>query len=212
MLARVVGKLRNESAPIDAYQQYLLNPLSIARIRRAVSLVANQPCDEARYQNYNLPIYYSVTAAGARRIRQRPTRNQRSARGLSAAPTDLARLIAILISQQDNPALKRSTLVSMLEAGANMADAGFGAAYGFDWVNNLGGGQFYAQKGGSLGSSSSVLQFNGDCGFTMLWGSGEPGSLPNQSWYPNFPSVMNIAKETNWGLGDLFPKFGLPTL
>ena len=60
LLGRVVAKLRNQSRPIDAYQQYLFKPLSITRIRRAVSLVANQPLDEARYQNYDLPVYPSV--------------------------------------------------------------------------------------------------------------------------------------------------------
>jgi hypothetical protein len=79
-------------------------------------------------------------------------------------------------------------------------------------VNTLPNNQFYAQKGGLLGSSSSCVQFNGDWGFTVLWGSGEPGSLPNQPWYPNFPGVMSVAQSTNWGANDLFPQFGMPSL
>jgi CubicO group peptidase (beta-lactamase class C family) len=202
---------------MNAYQQYLFNPLSITRIRNGVSLVASQPPDEARYQNYDLPVYTSVMSDaqplvpdvyGNVQLEINP-----GAGGESAAPTDLARLIAILISQKDNASLQRATLVKMLTAGARMTAAGNSrAGYGFDWVQNLGNGQFWAQKGGSLGSSASVLQFNGDWGFTMLWGNGQPGQLPNQPWYPNFPAVMNIATATNWGSGDLFPQFGMPSL
>lgn len=57
----------------------------------------------------------------------------------------------------------------MLSAGAQMnANGSSLAGYGFDQVNNLRGGRFYAQKDGSLGSSASCLQFEGDWGFTML--------------------------------------------
>ena len=217
LLGRVAGKLRNQALPIDAYQQYLFNPLSITRIRRGVSLVANQPSDEARYQNYDLPVYSSVMSQAQPLVPDVYGNVQleinEGAGGLSAAPTDLARLIAILISQKDNPALTRATLASMLTAGAQMSAAGNSrAGFGFDYVSSLGGGQFYAQKGGLLGSSSSVMQFNGDWGFTMLWGSGQPGELPNQPWYPDFPPVMNIAKAANWGSADLFPQFGMPLL
>jgi CubicO group peptidase (beta-lactamase class C family) len=214
-LARVIGKLRNVPLPIDAYQQYFFNPLSITRIRRGVSLVADQPPDEARYQNYDLPVYTSVMSDAQPLVPDVYGNVQleigEGAGGLSAAPTDLARLIAILISQKDNPAIHRSTLVSMLKAGAQLSAAGLRAGYGFDDVNNLGNGQFYAQKGGSLGSSASSLQFNKDWGFTMLWGNGEPGE-PNQPWYPDFPQVMNIAMTADWGSGDLFPQFGMPSL
>jgi len=32
------------------------------------------------------------------------------------------------------------------------------------------------------------------------------------SWYPDYPAVMNIAKNAAWGSGDLFPQFGMPSL
>jgi CubicO group peptidase (beta-lactamase class C family) len=81
--------------------------------------------------------------------------------GLSAAATDLARLIAILISQKDSPALTRATLASMLSAGAKLTAAGQGrAGYGFDALIDQGGGQFYGQKGGSWNCCGAILQFN----------------------------------------------------
>jgi len=45
--AAFVAKLHNKTKTIDAYHQYLFTPLSITRIRRAISLVASQPADEA---------------------------------------------------------------------------------------------------------------------------------------------------------------------
>jgi hypothetical protein len=134
--------------------------------------------------------------------------------GLSGAVTDVCRLIAVCISQQSTSALKRSTLTSMFSAGAALqqAHSGWRAGYGFDGLSDLGSGQFYGQKGGLLADSSSVLQFNGDWGFSMLWGSGRPGQLANQPWYPDFPAVMDVAKNTRWGAADLFPTFGMSSL
>ncbi len=217
LLARVVAKLRGQSRPIDAYQQYLFNPLSITRIRRAVSLVADQPPDEARYQDYDLIVDASQMSEPQPLVPDMYGDLQleimEGSGGLTGAVPDVARLIAILISQQDNPASTRATLVNMLSAGAALSTAGFArAGYGFDFVSSLGGGQFDAQKGGLWDSSSSILSLNGEWGFTMLWGSGRPGQLPNQPWASNFPAVMNIATSTNWGSDDLFPQFGMPSL
>jgi len=214
LLARVVAKLWSKNAPIDAMQSHLFDPLSIHHIRRARSLIADQTAGEARYQQPDLNIFQSVMTP------QRPLvpdeygteqlEKQEGSGGLSAATIDLARLIAILINQGDNPAMKRTTLTDMLSAGAAVSAAGMGrAGYGFDFLQNQGGGKYYGQKGGSLSSSNDVLQFNGDWGFAMCWGA-PPFAAAN--WYPDFPSVMNIARQTNWGNTDLFPQFGMPSL
>ena len=133
---------------------------------------------------------------------------------MSAAATDLGRLIAILISQQDNPAMTRQTLVNMLTAGAEFkaAHPGWNSGYGFDGIVNNGGGLFYAQKGGSMDSTATVLQFNGTWGFTMLWANGYPSTVPNSIWYPDFQPVMTIAETALRDSPDLFPRFGMPSL
>ena len=56
LLGRVVAKLRNQSRPIDAYQQLSVQTAFHHADPPRVSLVANQPRDEARYQNYDLPV------------------------------------------------------------------------------------------------------------------------------------------------------------
>ena len=226
LLGRVVAKLHGMNRPIDAYQQYLFNPLSITRIRRAQDLIVDQLKDEARYQDPNLNLARSAWSDSQPLVPQQYGSQEISiddgGGGLSGAATDMARLIAILISQNDNPALKRSTLDSMLSAGSALTAKGMGrAGYGFDQLikgpgnpppdtggSPLTSGQFYGQKGGEWVGTQSVLQFNGDWGFVMLWA----GQNPLPDWYPDYPNVVNIAKTTSWGPADLFPQFGMPSL
>jgi CubicO group peptidase (beta-lactamase class C family) len=215
LLSRIVAKKRNVALPVAAFQGSLFPPLGITRIRRAASLVADQPADEARYQSPTLtlgtsqmsnaqplvPLEYGTEQVGL----------MEGGGGLSGAATDLARLVAALIDPNDTPMMQRQTLTTMLSDGAAMNAAGFGrAGYGFDGLKMLGGGQFYGQKGGSLPTSNDVLEFNGDWGFVMLWGS--PPTAAEANWYPDYPSVMNIAKSTAWGSQDLFPQFGMSSL
>jgi CubicO group peptidase (beta-lactamase class C family) len=218
-LGRIVAKLRNEKRPIDAYQKYLFDPLSITRIRRAASLLSDQPADEARYQEHDLNVYSSVMTDAQPLVPDTygnvEWEIQEGCGGLSAAATDIARLIAIMISQKENPAISRLTLVLMLLAAAKLNASGL-AGYGFDHVLDLGGGQFYGQKGGLIGSSSTVAQFNGDWGYTMLWANNGPAvvtNYPNLEYYPDFPAIMHdIVPTVNWGSADLFPQFGMPSL
>jgi CubicO group peptidase (beta-lactamase class C family) len=222
LLGRIVAKLRGKDAPIDALQDFLFDPLHIHRIRRAPSLIATTPADEARYRAQDIPVYPSVMSDDRPLVPlgygHEQYAKQEGSGGLSAATTDLARLIAILVSQKDNPALKGTTIVDMLSAGAavkistasdcpNNPDSRSG--YGFDRLTKLGNGKFYGQKGGSLDTSGNVLQINGDWGFAMCWGGKATAA---SGWYPDYPAVMNIAKAVAWGSTDLFPQFGMPPL
>jgi CubicO group peptidase (beta-lactamase class C family) len=214
LLGRVVAKKRGKAKPIDAYQQFLFDPLSITRIRRGVSLIADQPSDEARYEDPDLRVASSVMSPGQPLVPLEYGTEQieilEGAGGLSGANTDVARLIAAMIEQKDTPALKRASVSAMLSSGAALSAAGMGrAGYGFDYLADLGGGTFYGQKGGSLASSGNVLEFNGTWGFAMSWGAKATAAT---NWYPDYPSVMNIAKSIDWGSTDLFPKFGMPSL
>jgi hypothetical protein len=106
-----------------------------------------------------------------------------------------------------------STPAGMALLAKGKAVANDGAArsgFGFDAVKDLGGGSYYAQKGGSLPETcNSVVQFKGDWGFVMCWG-GPP--VAATGWYPDYPDVMNIATKAAWGSTDLFPDFGMPSL
>jgi CubicO group peptidase (beta-lactamase class C family) len=228
LLARVVNKLRGFPAfvsGIEAYQKYLFKPLSITRIRQGRSLLANQFPDEARYQDQDLILGPSQMSDSEPLVPDQYGADfqkeiDEGSGGLSGAATDLARLVAILISQKDNPAMKRTTLTNMLSSGAALSAAGYGrAGYGFDYLsqgpNNslpipITSGQFYGQKGGAIIATQSVLQFDGNLGFVMLWASLAP--KPDSTWYPDYRAVINIAKTVSWGSTDLFPQFGMPSL
>jgi hypothetical protein len=134
--------------------------------------------------------------------------------GLSAAATDLGRLIAIVQSPNDNPAMKRSTVEMMMNNAVSTLQTwsgttGLRAGHGWDGAAALGNHKFYGQKGGSLNTTGNVLQFNGDWGFAMCWG-GLPGAAAG--WYPNYPEVMDVAKAALAEAPDLFPQFGMPSL
>ena len=215
LLSRVVAKLRNRASPADAFADFLLKTVGVTRIRRAANLVSQQPADEARYQSPTLALGPSQMSDDQPLVPSEYGTEQvglmEGGGGLTGAAADLARLVAVLIDPNDTPMMKRATLTGMLAKGAALNAAGFGrAGYGFDGLRNLGGGVFYGQKGGSLATSNDVIEFNGDWGFVMLWGS--PPTAAESNWYPDYPSVMTIAKAASWGPADLFPQFGMASL
>ena len=219
LLGRVVAKKRGRARPIDAFQDFLFDPLFIHRIRRATSLIANSPADEARYRSQDIPVGASVMSDAQTLVPMgygtEHFERQEGGGGLSAAATDLARLIAIMQSPDDNPAMKRSTIESMMTHAVTTLKDWSGkttdlrAGHGWDGAAALGNHKFYGQKGGSLNTSGNVLEFNGDWGFAMCWG-GKPGAAAG--WYPDFPAVMDVAKAALVNAPDLFPQFGMPSL
>lgn len=219
LLGRVVAKKRQRARPIDAFQDFLFGPLSINRIRCATSLIANTPGDEARYRSQDIPVMPSVMSNDQPLVPMgygtEHFERQEGGGGLSAAATDLARLIAIMQSPDDNPAMKRSTIETMMGNAVatlktwNGKTSDLRAGHGWDGAAALGNHKFYGQKGGSLNTTGNVLEFNGDWGFAMCWG-GQPTAAAN--WYPDFPAVMDIARTALAGAPDLFPQFGMASL
>jgi Beta-lactamase len=177
--------LYGKAAPIDAYKRYLLDPLGIKRIRSAIDLVSDQWENEARYQDGDLRVDRSLMTPDQPLVAFGYGNEEvalfQGSGGLSAAATDLARLIAILISQNDNPGLKRATVSAMLSAAAARG------GYGFNGARDYGGGSFYGQKGGELSDAASVLQFDGQWGFMLCFGSPAQVAGVTPSWYPALP-------------------------
>jgi CubicO group peptidase (beta-lactamase class C family) len=218
LLGRVVKQLRGTATPIDAYQKHLFDPLHIARIRRAKSLIADQQPGEARYQDPLLAVGPSVfpgkklvpTYYGTYHLEILDGDG-----GLTGAAVDVARLVAILTSQDDSPALKRSTIVTMFEKGAAIFDPKKGrrSGFGFDAITDEGNGQFFALKGGALTDAHSVIEIGGDWGSVSLFAAADApnaGSLPPSGFLdlyapePDRDSLMDV--------DDLFPQYGMPSL
>jgi CubicO group peptidase (beta-lactamase class C family) len=226
LLGRVVAALRVTSAPISAYQNSLLTPLGVTRIRGSIELVGAQLPDESRYQAAGIDPSAPMALQVANSVMS-PDQpmvaagygdsnwlTSQGAGGLSGAMPDLARLVSIFIDQHDNPALKRSTITAMLNRAATVFTQ-FGnnrAGYGLDQVNTQSGGFYYGQKGGEIINAAGVLQFDGDWGFALCFGS--PAQIPGTSpvWYPDFTPMMNIARNASWSSADLFPQFGMASL
>jgi CubicO group peptidase (beta-lactamase class C family) len=226
LLGRVAATLRGVSAPIAAYQDSLLTPLGITRIRPSIELVGAQLPGESRYQAAGIDAGAPMALQVAQSVMS-PDQpmvaagygdsnwlTSQGGGGLSGAMPDLARLVAIFIDQQDNPALKRSTITSMLNRAAAVFTQ-FGnnrAGYGLDQVATQSGGFYYGQKGGEIINAAGVLQFSGDWGFALCFGG--PAQIPGTRpvWYPDFTPMMNIAMNASWSSTDLFPEFGMASL
>jgi CubicO group peptidase (beta-lactamase class C family) len=219
LLGRIVAKKRGKTRPIDAYQDSLFDPLSIHRIRRAPTLIATMPADEARYRAHDIPVYGSVMNDAQPLVPlgygTEHFERQEGGGGLSAAATDLGRLIAILLSADDNPGMKRSTINTMMDNAVSTLQTWNGktsdlrAGHGWDGAAAQGNHRYYGQKGGSLDTSGNVLEFNGDWGFAMCWGGKATAA---SGWYPDYPDVMNVAKAQLANAPDLFPQYGMPSL
>jgi CubicO group peptidase (beta-lactamase class C family) len=214
LLGRVVAKLNGETTALAALQKHVLDPLGIKRLRHARSLVTDQSPDESRYSiNSNaehardIPLRQSVMSDAQPLVPVGYGSGQlelgEGAGGFSAAMTDLARVIAILIDARDNAALRRDTLREMLRNAAQRH------GHGLDAAKDLGDDRFYGQKGGSLSTSWNVLQLNGEYGFAVCWAG---VTDPSVHWYPDFPAVMSVARRIDWGSADLFEQFGMQPL
>jgi CubicO group peptidase (beta-lactamase class C family) len=213
LLGRVVRHLRGTPTPIDAYQKHLFDPLKITRIHRAKDLVTEQESGEARYQSPTLAVGGSLFPG----FDLLPSDYGSTFRlevmdgdgGLTGAATDLVRLATLVANTSDSPALKRSTLVTMLENGIlNHHDHGGRSGYGFDDIYKNDDGSYYVQKGGSIDDAHSIFEVNGDWGLVGLWG-GDPVSAP---WYPFYLEKFTPDKDTLKDGHDLFPHFGMPSL
>ena len=223
---------------VTALQGTLFDPLGITRIRASVNLVADQPADEARYQAATFPgpvsdleVAQSVMTPDQPLVADGYGNGGGTipggGSGLSAAATDLARLVAILLDTNDNPALTRTTLEEMLSQGAVLLAArqainnpGPRAGFGLDGVYRRSPGVYYGQKGGLGDDAAAVFQFDGETGdgesaderwgFVALFGNS--AYRPNNLVYPDWPDVMKIAKCELADAPDLFPQYGMPSL
>jgi CubicO group peptidase (beta-lactamase class C family) len=217
LLGRVAAAVCGAASAVDAYQMNLFPPLGITRIRSAIDLISAQLPDEARYQTTDLQLLPSqqtpaqpLVASGYGDF---DLAVSQGGKGISAATTDLACLVAIAIDKNDNPAMKRATITHMLTNAVNLNKTNSLAGYGLDSASLNSDGSFYGQKGGLIADAASVFQFNDQWGFVLCFGSPAQQDVqpPYPSWYPNFDNAISIAMSTTW-TQDLFPTFGMPSL
>jgi CubicO group peptidase (beta-lactamase class C family) len=225
LLGLVVCALRGGDL-IAALQPKLLDQLQITRVRLARSLLADQQPGEAFYHPR---VQWSKQCVHNTHIAVGPSlmtpdqplvpyvygypnvENTPGAGGLSAAVTDVARLIATFNVAGDTPILKESTRSTMLQNAA-YATAHYGSHgyYGFDAVQLIdqAKGYYSANKGGALFTSDNAYYFwMGGISFVICEnGHGSIGDNPLVS------GLEAAANAQDWGTTDLFPVYGMPSL
>ena len=221
LLGMVVARLRGAGNFVTAIQNSLLSKLHITRVRSAVSVATAQPADEARYHPRPLSAVPSVMATGQPLCvfgyGENNLENCAGAGGLSAAATDVARLVAALSVTTNNPMMSLATLHTWMQNAANATATlsgpdpneahgyhGFDSVATVDATNHL----FSGEKGGQLNTSQNGFQFvTGGVSTVICWN----GSVPDgPTWFPIYPELMKAINAQNWESIDLFPTFGMP--
>ncbi|MFI5386395.1 MAG: hypothetical protein ACHQ50_09775 [Fimbriimonadales bacterium] len=218
-----MAELRGKSTLIDAIRPTLLEPLGIERIRDSRSLKKDQPADEAVYYARPYETAKSVMSPDQPNVEigygNTNMENQEGSGGLSAAATDIARILAALNNPEDDHIFKKDTTYNqMLNWSYNCyedkrfthSDA-FGF-YGLDSCMPIDStpGHFEADKGGYGDTSQNAIYFQrGGLAYVVCWDGHTPDG---ESWYPVFQSVVDAAQSHDWGETDLFPKYGMSPL
>jgi len=219
LLGLVVARMRG-AANYLAGISTLLNKLNITRVRSAVTVASAQLGDEARYHSRPLTALSSVMATGqplcALGYGEWNLENCGGGGGISAAATDVARVLAALSVTFNNPMMSVATLQTWM-ANASAATAtitgpdahGF---HGFDDVftvhaaNHL----FAGDKGGSLTTSQNGVHFETAGISTVICWNGMTPTGP--AWFSPYKVLTDAARAHDWGTTDLFPTFGMPAL
>ena len=232
LLGQVVAKKRGAAVFIRAIEGPLLAPLHMTRIREARSLLGQQFSDEPYYW-YVLDKDDPNSEARSVMTPDQPMvhlgygdmnmENAGGAGGLSGAVTDVARVLAALSVRENNPMLHEDTIRKMLSrAAADDADPAFShkddqgksdafGFYGLDSVKeeDKNKGLYLGDKGGYLSTSQNGIYFErGGLSYVICWDSHTPAG---EHWYPVFQSVLDAARQQDWGKTDLFPKYGMPS-
>ncbi len=226
LLGMIVARMRGASDYLTGLAP-LLNSLSITRVRSSVS-GPSASGDEARYHSRPLTTEPSVLATGqpmcALGYGGWNLENCGGGGGLSAAATDVARVLAALSVTFKNPMMGTSTLQTWLTNAANASATITGPnAHGYHGFDNVQGDgstahPFIGLKGGSLETSQNGVLFSQHgVSVVMCWNGMTPSNPQWFSWDtdlsdPNRSVVMSAVVAQDWaGITDLFPTFGMPS-
>lgn len=219
LLGLVAAKLAGTAGFHQALKKLVLDPLHMTRTRGSTSKIEHQFADEAHYHTACDVRTGKSAVHNDRRIVPTPYGDDNmevfsSAGGVSSAIVDLARLCAMFSCRLANPLFSVSTLDAFLADAVNAAHLGNDKGYhGFDTahVDNAARHRVYLSKGGSLPGARAGFEGTTGERFVVVAYNGEP-------WEDTGVKVdikadaKAVADSVDWGKGDLFPHFGMPSL
>jgi hypothetical protein len=235
LLGLIVARLRGAADFASAIVAPLLTPLGITRIRGARSLLRDQAADEASYYLTNLrrtsdedsmkslDIGRSVRAPGGAIVPAQYGAGDYemfgAGGGMSAAATDLARILAALTwRDRRNPMLSDASLEALFANTVRATAALTGPdphgyfGWDFNWFNP--DGSVVVCKGGWLAGNQSFacLSMQGDgVGVVLLINTNEQDDS-GSSFNDLRSSIAAEAGSRDWRVAvDLFPTFGMPS-
>jgi hypothetical protein len=200
-----------------ALKKLVLDPLHMTRTRGSRSKAEEQGSDHARHHDKpQLGTGTSVVHDDRRIVpTQYGTENYEvydGAGGVSSAIVDLARLCAMFSCRIGNPLFTTTILDHILGAAVDACAAGTDKGYhGMDVAqfSNETEHRVFLAKGGLL--TGVRAGFKGTTGerFVVVAYNGE--SVPDLG-IDIKEEVDKVAATVNWGSGDLFPLFGMPSI
>jgi CubicO group peptidase (beta-lactamase class C family) len=230
LLSLVVAARAGAATFEQALKQLVLDPLHMTRTRGSRSLAGAQAADEARYHMsvYNpesswplfpMELGLSVKTAGRPLVASHYGAYDYElfdgCGGLSAAVVDVARLCAMFSDRTDNPVLAAATIDALCEAAVAATDTLTGpdahGYHGLDWAQVVDRDEhaYRFSKGGWLPAMGTSFRCTTG-GFTyVIAQNGNPRKDSTANW---LDSIRPAVEAHAWGLTDLFPQYGMPSL
>ena len=220
LLGMVVARMRGAADFVSGLATFL-NKLQITRVRSALSVASAQHADEARYHSRPLMTERSVMVTGqplcAEGYGGANLENCGGGGGLSAAATDVARVLAALSVTINNPMMSAAILQTWLQNAVNATSTLTGPEahgyHGFDSARlDTTTNHFVGEKGGSLATSQNGVHFEINGISTVICWNGTTPVGPQ--WFGAdgaFANLVNAAEAQRWGGTDFFPTFGMPS-
>ncbi|MFN0139928.1 MAG: serine hydrolase [Pyrinomonadaceae bacterium] len=217
LAGQIVKTKRNQDADLTMINATgrITDILQIKRIRSARSKLIDQAKDEARYHSRDLELHQTVMSGSPSQTRALVPREygdenletMEASGGLSAAVTDLARILAAMNSEPYTP-LGRKAVDNMLKNAENNS-----GGYGFDKLDNTITPKLAYLKGGELQTTQAGLYYRkDDLSYVVVWNGIHTGvgwkkdGVIVDKWYPKFTDLLTAVNAVLPDV-DLFPQF-----
>lgn len=214
LLGLIMAKLSNTPDFDSALKKLLLDPLKMTRTRGSKSKAVQRAADEAMHHAPDLPTCKSAVHNDRRIVPEHYGGENYDVfdgpGGVSCAAVDMARLLAMLSCRSRNPIFPPGTIDDFLRDAMAATDAGTAKGYhGFDSATGT-LPHVKLAKGGSLPGVRTGFQGKVGQRFVIMLRNGEAvDDATPREWRTD---LVALADAVNWGSGDLFPQYGMPSL